>query len=215
MDERLPTIGETVKLGTTNDSTGDGETGTVIALMGLRQGRRWSAVTVIDRGDTYDSTRYLVGWTFRQDVYSPDMHAFKLKADALESMHGRWQIVAAEHADLEPRVWHAGDPEPEVGTRIVFGFEVWVRHHQLLWVCEFSLGTGALGIEWHRLLDSAAAVGVAQACSSQYVLIDEEERHDSRCRDIAGHAGLHINRAGFAWDAADAAAAMADKAGRA
>ena len=64
-----------------------------------------------------------------------------------------------------PRTWRVGDAEPPVGTRIVFGFDVWVRHPRLHWVTEFSLGTGALGIEWHRLLESAEPVGVTEASS--------------------------------------------------
>lgn len=75
-----------------------------------------------------------------------------------------------------PRVWHVGDEEPPVGTRIMFGDHVWVHHKALQWIAEFSLGSGAPGIEWWRLTESAGPLGLREVAAAVAVTEPGEAR---------------------------------------
>lgn len=53
--------------------------------------------------------------------------------------------------DARPRrVWFAGDPEPDIDTRVLVAGNVWTRHHQLRWIL-WPGGNGCPGIDWERL----------------------------------------------------------------
>lgn len=72
----------------------------------------------------------------------------------LADAHTWWEDHVRDRKVLPARrVWMFGDPEPEVGTRVLVAGIVWVRHQQHRWILWTALRSGCPGIEWHKLND--------------------------------------------------------------
>jgi hypothetical protein len=82
--------------------------------------------------------------------WGPGNSGWALEEETAANWSTRAVMAVIRSLPAQRRVWFAGDPEPEIGTRVLVAGQVWTRHYQLRWILEPG-GNGCPGVEWRRL----------------------------------------------------------------